>query len=113
MMAWKKLLSGGRKKLWEWQVKPLPSLFVWITLLMAGWSILHRNEASKRSFKGWAWKELFLEKLCFASQLGMRGKERVLSKVVFQWLARRCAMVRPQAVHKTEGDFTMSRRLVM
>jgi hypothetical protein len=28
VMAWKKLLSGGRKKLWEWQVKPLPSLFL-------------------------------------------------------------------------------------
>jgi hypothetical protein len=27
VMAWKKLLSGGRKKLWEWQVRPLPSLF--------------------------------------------------------------------------------------
>src|SRR5512142_484240 len=27
VMTWKKLLSGGRKKLWEWQVRLLPSLF--------------------------------------------------------------------------------------
>ena len=46
---------------------------------MTGWSIPHRNEASKRSFNGWACKERFLDKLCFARHPGMRGKKRAPS----------------------------------
>ena len=46
---------------------------------MTRFSTPHRIRANKQPFNGWAYRKLFLEKLCFTRQPGMRGKERAPS----------------------------------